>query len=890
MTDRRSDVDFSGFYGGPAALPPNLPVMKSRADMPEPPPPTFWEGVTAAARVGYDEQDVPQTVRIGEGYKQLESELTALGVPSSRLRSYRARNPVEAGGYDIGFGGQGEEEQDFDKIWSEAQAARARDPSLFKSLPKTRAEYEKQLLSRFGARQRDQETVERAGIAPRFIGAMGASLADPNVLGTLPIGGFGRSVATRIATEGLAQMGVATVLEPTLIENRQNLGEKTTAGQAVMDVLVAGAAGSAFQGGVVEPVSALLKRFGTSAPTESLTDAELGALDILRREGEAELLSPFEPGVGTEVHTERLNTAMEQVAAGLPGGAAYGAPSRITLPPNAVKPDGTRFRGDTALGSGVIAGSVNVSSGTARAQLKTKIARAENASGNPNARPIDPKTGRALSSALGKYQFIEKTWKYYYLQRFGRNGLTDAQILSKRTDGAIQDVLVDDLIADNARALQRAGVRETAGNLYLMHFAGARDGVAILRAPLDKPIERILSPQVIAANKFLRGKTAGEVVEWAGRKMGEPVSTAPSIRRDVFPEGDEGDAAWQAAQRQSDQAELEYQQVAARESEPPMLDGGPAARAMGAPDQDIPATGLIDGMDEQANASRLSALERNQEDGEGISADLDLAPLDRDADEAVDLSAPTGSVTEFQTSQGSVYQLDAEGRTTRTRSARVGKPSETFGKTDRTHYVVPEDLDRFDEVFDAIEEANPGADIVIFVKEDGLALSLDGVSEVPNSQVAFRSDPAVGLIPVEVWADGTSVHYGNPITSLSRPTRRNLGDGWTAALREGQALARQGAAPIVNDATTTGAQNGTAQVISAAFSDPTGAASRAMADGLSHDLNQALETGDLGNVDFAPDGVELGRGDVAPVYSSARKVLDELDAEDAAIAAIEACL
>src|SRR3546814_784828 len=100
-----------------------------------------------------------------------------------------------------------------------------------------------------------------------------------------------------------------------------------------------------------------------------------------------------------------------------------------------------------------------------REVVKAQIRQVES-SGDDNAVPIDPNTGKLLSSAYGRYQFTEGTWKRYYVRRFGRGELSDTQIAARRSDSALQDQLMDDMLADNSRMLARIGARETPGNLY----------------------------------------------------------------------------------------------------------------------------------------------------------------------------------------------------------------------------------------------------------------------------------------------------------------------------------------------------------------------------------------------------------------------------------------
>lgn len=156
---------------------------------------------------------------------------------------------------------------------------------------------------------------------------------------------------------------------------------------------------------------------------------------------------------------------------------------------------------------------------SARGTVKSQIAQVESRGSN-TARPIDPKTGKRLSSALGKYQFTDRTWLNLYKGRFGE-GLSDAQILAKRTDGRIQDTLMDDLMKENAENLKGSGVPETAGNIYLAHFAGSDGAVKLHKASPTASARSVLGPKVIAANPFLANMTAKDVINWAAGKMGE---------------------------------------------------------------------------------------------------------------------------------------------------------------------------------------------------------------------------------------------------------------------------------------------------------------------------------------------------------------------------------
>lgn len=140
--------------------------------------------------------------------------------------------------------------------------------------------------------------------------------------------------------------------------------------------------------------------------------------------------------------------------------------------------------------------------------------RAAESGGNDSAKA-------ATSSATGRYQFTTGTWKRYYKLTFGNTGESDQQIIAKRLDGAVQDKVMARLTQDNVAAVKRTGAAVTDGNVYLAHFLGAGGAAAILKADPNTPVASLLNKGQISANKsILQGKTAGQVVAWASKKMG----------------------------------------------------------------------------------------------------------------------------------------------------------------------------------------------------------------------------------------------------------------------------------------------------------------------------------------------------------------------------------
>lgn len=130
--------------------------------------------------------------------------------------------------------------------------------------------------------------------------------------------------------------------------------------------------------------------------------------------------------------------------------------------------------------------------------------------GNANAR-------NGSSSATGLHQFTEGTWLGTIKQAnpAWARGKSDAELLAMRTDPQKSSQVEQALRATNTRALTRAGLPVNNANLYAMHHFGSTKFAA---ASNDTPISSILTPQQIAANPYVRGKTKGQVIQnWAQR-------------------------------------------------------------------------------------------------------------------------------------------------------------------------------------------------------------------------------------------------------------------------------------------------------------------------------------------------------------------------------------
>lgn len=145
-----------------------------------------------------------------------------------------------------------------------------------------------------------------------------------------------------------------------------------------------------------------------------------------------------------------------------------------------------------------------------------KIIGAES-SNNPNAKNPN-------STATGGGQFIESTWMNM-IQKYRpelTQGKSRQEILDMRKDMNLSREMTKYYAEENAAALGKGGFAPTATNIYLSHFAGPDGAVKLLKADPNTPTSKIFSAEAIRKNaSVLKGKTAADVINWAGIKMGD---------------------------------------------------------------------------------------------------------------------------------------------------------------------------------------------------------------------------------------------------------------------------------------------------------------------------------------------------------------------------------
>lgn len=471
----------------------------------------------------------------------------------------------------------GSREQVADALVAEVQRIRQAQPGFLSDLPGTREQILAPYIARDQAkRSRARGVLDRSegvsGTAASIAGGVTKAMEDPYNIMTMPIGGGGKTVLGIAAREALVG-GLTELLQiPTMAENRELLGEQLTAGEAAQNILYA-AGGSAFLSGLIAvggkyggrafdaltPVEKKMARALEAAQITSPTQLErevigqiLGGLDdadlvglsrqvgargdpnvaagaaAIGRQAEIDTGNPYIAGSG-DTYADRLSLALESVlrSTEIPDYAAAAA----------------RAGGEPPLGgrAAISTRGLDGPGGPVNPEALKAAIRGPESGGDDGA------TNRMGSSASGRYQFVEGTFKSYYRKVYGGGAAAaDAAWKNQRFDVTVQERLMDALIADNAATLRRAGIDTTTGNMYVMHVLGSGDGPKILQAAPDTPVARILSAEVIRGNPayFGGGKSASEAIAAMHRVVGGRSASVPAGRGGMGADADGiGDAA-----------------------------------------------------------------------------------------------------------------------------------------------------------------------------------------------------------------------------------------------------------------------------------------------------------------------------------------------------------
>lgn len=402
-----------------------------------------------------------------------------------------------------------------------------------------------------------------------FAGGMTKAMEDPVNIATLPLGGgtitASRSVLVqafqRSLTSGLAGGTVELFLQPEAARNRELIGEELTLAEGVQNVLFAFGGAFLFQGAVEGGVHAGAKLIDRLTPLDrklaraleaadpapasqleafaqvlvredpellgdivrqanggELAPDEESALAMLQREAEAQAMNPYEPiGAGRAQYEDELTRSIDEVLSGV---------RREVPDPRDIPMPETREATETVTPEAP-ARAASSSAGLVydREAVKARI-RGPESGGN------DQATNGLGSSASGRYQFIEGTFKEYYRKVYGASEAEAERVWNskRRFDPEIQERLMDAFTDNNARILQRAGMDLSTGNLYLAHFAGAGRAVKLLQAAPDAPVSRFFTAEEIAQNpSYLGGgKSVSQAIAAVHNAVGGRAAAVPA--------------------------------------------------------------------------------------------------------------------------------------------------------------------------------------------------------------------------------------------------------------------------------------------------------------------------------------------------------------------------
>lgn len=244
-------------------------------------------------------------------------------------------------------------------IFEEVRRQRQRDPAFLTGVPDNPDEFESQANQRTRARlQGIRQTQAGASVLGRiggFIGGVAGSFEDPVNLATLPIGGAETTFVRQIGRAAIENMIVEAISQPQIVQNYAALGEDQTLGDSAQSVLMAGVAGGAFHAGaravsevggrtlgplydnLVEGVfdslpEDLQRRWADSAtlsdhllvdilhatvPQEHWTPDLRAAVNVVTRDAEIDGASPFERNrAGDEAHGASLAGSLQRIVDG----------------------------------------------------------------------------------------------------------------------------------------------------------------------------------------------------------------------------------------------------------------------------------------------------------------------------------------------------------------------------------------------------------------------------------------------------------------------------------------------------------------------------------------------------------------------------------------------
>jgi hypothetical protein len=129
------------------------------------------------------------------------------------------------------------------------------------------------------------------------------------------------------------------------------------------------------------------------------------------------------------------------------------------------------------------------------------------------------------SSARGKYQFIESTFNG--VQR-NNPDLPKVSFQEFQQNPDIQEKYQAALRQENQKVLNKNGLEVTPSNEYIVHFAGAPRGTALLKAPDEMPLKQFFPEKVLQSNRLSGDMSVGDFKSTISQKMMNAMGKYPN--------------------------------------------------------------------------------------------------------------------------------------------------------------------------------------------------------------------------------------------------------------------------------------------------------------------------------------------------------------------------
>lgn len=474
-----------------------------------------WLDAAAANwRLALDDDQAGNFGNKVKAYDDLEASLVAMGRPRAR---YHDPKWTSYWGVDT--------DKRFGTLWQDVEDARRANPRAFADIPKSQAEFDTWAYGRKGEHARDRAVAAQGGFGSQIAPSLAFGISTAGTAENLPqllLGGGTKTAAQFVWAQFYAGMLGTALQTPATVRSRANMGEDYSSGELATDMLIGGAANTAFAGAIAYGPRAGAKIYDKVVPFDyraaqalkQATPAHLmppdvaAAWNVLTRHEEVADASPYTRTYsGDDAHFTRLREVTDSMVAG----------DKLPIAPVPVA---------RAVAGAPGAGASRASSGLASVDAYMAAARRQESGGNDGA-------ASGTSSASGRFGFIDGTWVAYYRKTFPNTGLSDAAIIARKSNGQAQDRVMRTFTEENAAWLQRVGQEATPGNLYVVHHLGTGGADKIFGAAADVPLASILPSDVMKKNPHLRGMTAGEFRSWADRKMGGDGSVVASTGGDV---------------------------------------------------------------------------------------------------------------------------------------------------------------------------------------------------------------------------------------------------------------------------------------------------------------------------------------------------------------------